>query len=223
MATLHCTFLQPIHYITLPLLSPREIAPSPCIADERKRWCTTEEEKGIFLLINSTLHLLAHPHLYPIAIPKYLHQPPTDLPPVKPSAIALGTAFNHAVSLAVLGPVFGDAYRRAQQANTKEEYFHSKEAATAAASWGSSVVGSAIQSYGVGALINATGTLTYKGAAYLGSLIFFASAAPSIVSQVLTEKRPLDTIAIGAVARVLETVGLSLFLTYWGTRTNPFD
>ena len=103
-----------------------------------------------------------------------------DLPPVKPSAIALGTAFNHAVSLAVLGPVFGDAYRRAQQANSKEEYFHTKEAATAAASWGSSIVGSAVQAYGVGALINATGTLTYKGAAYLGSLIFFASAAPSV-------------------------------------------
>ncbi|RAR04509.1 DUF1761-domain-containing protein [Stemphylium lycopersici] len=146
-----------------------------------------------------------------------------DLPPVKPSAIALGTAFNHAVSLAVLGPVFGDAYRRAQQANSKEEYFHSKEAATAAASYGSSILGSGIQAYGVGALINATGTLTYKGAAYLGSLIFFASAAPSIVSQIVTEKRPVDTIAIGAVARVLETVGLSMFLTYWGTRTNPFD
>jgi hypothetical protein len=83
-----------------------------------------------------------------------------DLPPVKPSAIALGTA--------------------AQQANSKEEYFHSKEAATAAASWGSSIVGSAVQTYGVGALINATGTLTYKGAAYLGSLIFMASAAPSV-------------------------------------------
>ncbi|KAF2704857.1 DUF1761-domain-containing protein [Pleomassaria siparia CBS 279.74] len=145
------------------------------------------------------------------------------LPPVKPSAIALGTAFNHAVSLAVLGPVFGDAHRRAQRASSSEEFFKSKEGATAAASWGSSLLGSAVQSYGVGALINATGTLSYKGAAYLGSLIFFASAAPSIVSQVITEKRPLDTIAVGAVARVLETVGLSLFLTYWGTRTNPFD
>jgi hypothetical protein len=109
-----------------------------------------------------------------------------DLPPVKPSAIALGTAFNHAVSLAVLGPVFGDAYRRAQQANSKEEYFHSKEAATAAASWGSSIVGSAVQTYGVGALINATGTLTYKGAAYLGSLIFMASAAPSVRHPIFT-------------------------------------
>jgi hypothetical protein len=37
-----------------------------------------------------------------------------DLPPVKPSAIALGTLFTHAASLAVLGPVFGDTYHRAQ-------------------------------------------------------------------------------------------------------------
>lgn len=114
----------------------------------------------------------------------------SDLPPVKPSAIALGTAFNHAVSLAVLGPVFGDSYRRAQAANSKEEFFNSKEAATAAATWGSSLVGSGIQAYGVGALINATGTLTYKGAAYLGSLIFFASAAPSVCfSRILCSTR----------------------------------
>jgi len=145
------------------------------------------------------------------------------LPPVKPSAIALGTVFNHAVSLAVLGPVFGETYHRAQAANTKEEFFKSKEAATAASTWGSSLVGSALQSYGVGALINATGTLSYKGAAYLGSLIFFASAAPTIVSQIATEKRPLDTVLVGVVGRVFETVGLSLFLTYWGTRTNPFE
>lgn len=104
----------------------------------------------------------------------------TDLPPVKPSAIALGTIFNHAASLAVLGPLFGDTYRQAQAANSKEEFFKSKEAASAAAAWGTSLVGSAVQSYGVGALLNATGTLSYKGAAYLGALIFMASSAPSV-------------------------------------------
>jgi len=145
------------------------------------------------------------------------------LPPVKPSAIALGTVFNHVVSLAVLAPVFGETYHRAQAANSKEEFFKSKEAATAAATWGSSLAGSALQSYGVGALINATGTLTYKGAAYLGGLILLAGSAPSIASQIVTEKRPLDLVAVTVLARVLETVGLSLFLTYWGTRTNPFD
>jgi hypothetical protein len=37
-----------------------------------------------------------------------------------------------------------------------------------------------LQSYGVGALINATGTLSYKGAAYLGGLIFMATSAPGV-------------------------------------------
>lgn len=140
-----------------------------------------------------------------------------------------------------MAPLFGDTYHRAQAANSNEEFFKSKEAATAAASWGSSLAGSALQTYGVGALINATGTLSYKGAAYLGSLIFMASSAPSvrevllflnldvslitakIIAQVVTEKRPMDTVAVTVVSRIFETVGLSLFLTYWGTRTNPFD
>ena len=79
-----------------------------------------------------------------------------------------------------MAPLFGDTYHRAQQANSKDEFFKSKEAQTAAVTWGSSLLGSAVQTYGVGALINATGTLSYKGAAYLGSLIFMASAAPSV-------------------------------------------
>ncbi|GAM82958.1 hypothetical protein ANO11243_009440 [Dothideomycetidae sp. 11243] len=145
------------------------------------------------------------------------------LPPVKPSAIALGTIFNHVASLAVLTPLFGETYRQAQAANSKEEFFKSRQAASAGLAWGTSLVGSAIQTYGVGALLNATGTLTYKGAAYMGTLVFFASSAPAFVAQIFTEKRPLDTIAVGALARVFETVGLSMFLTYWGTRTNPFN
>ena len=104
----------------------------------------------------------------------------SDLPPVKPSAIAIGTIFNHVASLAILAPVFGETYHRAQAANSKEEFLKSKEAAGAAAAWGSSLVGSAIQTYGVGALINATGTLTYTGSAYLGGLIFMASSVPSV-------------------------------------------
>lgn len=104
----------------------------------------------------------------------------TDLPPVKPSAIALGIVFNQVSAAAVLAPIFGDTYHRAKAADSKEEFFKSKEAATAAASYGSALVGSAIQTYGVAALINATGTLSYKGAGYLGALIFFASSGPGV-------------------------------------------
>ena len=119
--------------------------------------------------------------------------PSTDLPPVKPSAIATGAVFTHAASLAILGPLFGDTYHRAQAANSKEEFIKSKEAAGAAAAWGSSAVGSIAQTYGVGALLVSTGTLSYKGAAYLGGLIFLASSAPS-VSRVFCQalNLPLD-------------------------------
>lgn len=116
-----------------------------------------------------------------------------DLPPVKPSAIAMGTFFTHTASLGILAPVFGDTYHRAQAANSKEEFIKSKEAAGAAAAWGSSLVGSAVQTYGVAALINATGTLSYKGAAYLGTLIFFASSAPSVCDVLELVPVPLLT------------------------------
>lgn len=80
----------------------------------------------------------------------------------------------------MLSPLFGETYRQAQAANSKEEFFKSKEASTTAAAWGTSLVGSALQSYGVGALIYATGTLSQKGAAYLGTLVLFATAAPAV-------------------------------------------
>ncbi|ORY63008.1 uncharacterized protein BCR38DRAFT_219219 [Pseudomassariella vexata] len=145
------------------------------------------------------------------------------LPPVKPSAIALGTIFNHGIELAVLTPLLGQTYKRAKAANTKEEFIQSKEASSAAVAWGTSLVGSALQAYGVGALINATGTLSYKGATYLGSLIFMATSAPTFITQIFAEKRPADTVAVGALAKAFETVGLSVFLSWWGTRTNPFE
>lgn len=144
------------------------------------------------------------------------------LPSVKPSAIALGTVFAQTAELALLQPVFGDAYKRAKDAQSAEEFVKSKQASSAAVAWGTSFVGSGLQAYGVGALINATGTLSYKGAAYLGALIFFATSAPQYVSQVLTEKRPWDIVLASVTAKAVETIGLATFLTWWGTRTSPF-
>lgn len=132
------------------------------------------------------MHAQSYPNFVPLRILQLQSPQPqltpshSDLPPVKPSAIALGTAYTHLISLAVLAPVFGDTYHRAQAANSKEEFAKSKEAAGAAAAWGSSLAGSALQTYGVGALLVSTGVLSHKGAAYMGTLIFFASAAPSV-------------------------------------------
>merc|ERR1712000_506492 len=97
------------------------------------------------------------------------------------------TFLTHGVELAVLPPLFGQTYNRAKAANTKEEFVKSKEASSAAVAWGTTLVGSALQAYGVGALINATGTLSYKGAAYLGGLVFAATAAPGFLVQIFSE------------------------------------
>ena len=135
---------------------------------------------------------------------------------MKPSAIALGTVFNQTVETAgtfsphphlpsspftrlcpvheltppitrvVLSPLLGQTYQRAKASDTKEEFLRSREASSAAVTWSTSLVGSALQSYGVGALINATGTLSYKGAAYLGSLIFLATSALTVSSLSLS-------------------------------------
>ncbi|KAL2132877.1 hypothetical protein VTI74DRAFT_3191 [Chaetomium olivicolor] len=145
------------------------------------------------------------------------------LPAVKPSAIALGTIFNHTVEIAVLSPIFGQTYQRAKAANTKEEFIRSREATGAAVAWGTALVGSALQSYGVGALINATGTLSYKGAAYLGGLIFMATSAPTFIGQLFVEKRAFEAVGVSVLAKLFETVGLSVFMTWWGTRTNPLE
>ncbi|KAK4219705.1 hypothetical protein QBC37DRAFT_409571 [Rhypophila decipiens] len=144
-------------------------------------------------------------------------------PAVKPSAIALGTVFNHATELAVMTPLFGATYKKAKASNSKEEFLKSQEATSTAIAWGSALVGSALQSYGVGALINATGTLSYKGSAYLGALIFAATSAPGFINSLFVEKQTLEVIGVGALAKLVETVGLSVVLTWWGTRTGPFD
>lgn len=141
-------------------------------------------------------------------------------PPIKPSAVAVGTIFTHASSLLTSAPVFGAFFDRARAADTPEEALKSKEAASAGAVYGTSLVGSALQTYGVGALINLTGTVTYKGASYLGGLLFLISSVPSVINATIIEKRPLDLVLAKVVATLLETIGLSLTLTWWGTRTN---
>ncbi|OAA67308.1 DUF1761 domain containing protein [Niveomyces insectorum RCEF 264] len=145
------------------------------------------------------------------------------LPSVKPSAIAVGTVFCQSAELVLLQPIFGEAYRRAKESHSAEEFARSKQATSAAVAWGTTFVGSGLQSYGVGALLNATATLSYKGAAYLGTLVFLATSAPQYLAEILTEKRPWDTVVASVAAKLVETVGLATFLTWWGTRTNPFQ
>ena len=142
-------------------------------------------------------------------------------PPVKPSALAVGTVYTHATSFITNLPVFCSFFEKAKHAGNAETALESKEAKGAGIVYGSSFVGSLAQTYGVSALLNLTGTLTYKGASYLGGLVFLVSTAPTVINNIIVEKKPIDVVLAGIVATLLQTVGLSLTLTWWGTRTNP--
>ena len=150
----------------------------------------------------------------------YPHQSVQYLPPIKPSAIALGTVFTHVSNLAVLAPVFGDTYHRAQKADSKSDFLHSREAASAATLYGTTLLGSGVQTYALAALLSHAGILSYKGAAYIGGLVFAVTSVPTLVTQVIQERRPWDAVAVRAATSAVDTIGLSLFLNWWGTSTS---
>ncbi|KAK9379890.1 uncharacterized protein V2V93DRAFT_348332 [Kockiozyma suomiensis] len=139
-------------------------------------------------------------------------------PSVTPSAIALGTAFTHGTSLVLSAPFFGSAYERAKASDTPEEFLKSKEGAGALAAWGSSLVGAAAKTYAVAAILQSTGTLTQKGAAYLGLLIFAIGTVPGAFVNIFQEKRPGEYVLVKVASDLLDSVGLAALLNWWGTR-----
>lgn len=80
----------------------------------------------------------------------------------------------------MLAPIFGETYKKAQEADSKEEFIKSREAASTAALYGSTLAGSGIQTYAIAAVLNHCGVLSYKGAAYIGGLIFAATSVPPV-------------------------------------------
>ncbi|KAF3936489.1 hypothetical protein ABW19_dt0209758 [Dactylella cylindrospora] len=147
------------------------------------------------------------------------------LPPVKPSAIALGTAFTQLGHTAVLAPLFGERYERAKKANANQNFLHSKEAKQGALLFGTSLIGSGLQTYAMAALITTTGTLSYKGAAYLGTLVFFSTSLGATIGGLVgfgePSSRPVDVseVVAGTVSSLFDTVGLAVLLNWWGVRT----
>ncbi|KAK9475612.1 hypothetical protein V1514DRAFT_339742 [Lipomyces japonicus] len=139
-------------------------------------------------------------------------------PAVKPSAIALGTVFSHGVSIVLAAPIFGTTFQRARVADTPEEYLKSKEAASAAAIWGTSLAAAAAKAYAVSVILQSTGTLTNKGAIYIGSLLFAVSSGPALLANIFTEQRPGDYIFAKLASSLLDNIGLSFILNSWGTR-----
>ncbi|BFZ59819.1 hypothetical protein YB2330_000840 [Saitoella coloradoensis] len=139
-------------------------------------------------------------------------------PAVKPSALILGTLFEHVSSFIVYGPLFGQTWQKAMSTDKNSEFWASKETKSALTIYSSSLVSSITQTYAIAALINLSGTVTYKGAAQLGALIFMAQTIPQVVMSVVQEKRPRELTLTRVVTGLVQTVGMSLVLVGYGTR-----
>ncbi|KAI5303345.1 hypothetical protein KEM56_007648 [Ascosphaera pollenicola] len=142
-------------------------------------------------------------------------------PIIRPSAIVLGIMFNEAASLTEFCPLIRETSHRASSASSRGEFLKSKEASCAMGAAATTLCGSALKTYAIAALLDATRTVCCKGAVYIGTMVFVASSAPTIVSQILIEKKPVKSVMASEGIRAVETIGLSLIMAWWGTRTSP--
>lgn len=96
------------------------------------------------------------------------------------------------------------------------EFWKTKEAQSAVSIYSASLVSSGFQTYCISALLQLTGTVSYKGTAYLGLIVFGATSVPGVVSSMFAERRPVEYTAIKSVTGLIQTVGLGLVLTAFG-------
>ncbi|BFZ57386.1 hypothetical protein PYCC9005_004438 [Savitreella phatthalungensis] len=139
-------------------------------------------------------------------------------PAIRPAALLVGTIYEHVTSALVYGPLFGQTWEKVMNSDKNSEFWKTKEAQSAASIYGASLISSGVQTYAISALLQLTGTVSYKGAAYLGLIVFGATSVPGIISSTFSEKRPLEYTAIKSVTALLQTVGLGVVLTAFGHR-----
>lgn len=140
------------------------------------------------------------------------------MPYVRPSAILLGIAFDHAASFLVYGPLMGDIWKRAMSTAPHVEYDAGSKTKKVATTYVSNFLSTAVQSYSIAALLQLTGTVTLKGAFFVGLYVFGASGLPDVVDYMFTESRGTPYILVKTISSLVKSVGLSVALIGYGVR-----
>ncbi|EPX73933.1 DUF1761 family protein [Schizosaccharomyces octosporus yFS286] len=143
------------------------------------------------------------------------------VPYVRPSAIVLGVAFDHAASFLVYGPLMGDLWKKAMSpAPLHTQTSTSSPAKKAVTTYTSNILSTCIQTYSIAALLQLTGTISMKGAFYVGLYVFGASGLPDVVDYIFTEKRGCSYTLVKTVSSFVKSVGMSMVLLGYGIRQN---
>ncbi|KTW26708.1 hypothetical protein T552_02714 [Pneumocystis carinii B80] len=135
-----------------------------------------------------------------------------NIPKFCPTALIVGSVFEHLTSYLVYGPFLGRTWQRAMILDKNTEFWASKKTVSAGLMYGVSFLSSSVQVYAMAALLKLTGSLKYKSAFYLSSLVFAATTLPNIVSGYFIEKRPKEYVLVKFVSGLTQTVGLSFVL-----------
>ena len=140
-------------------------------------------------------------------------------PSVSPHTVVVGAGYAQLSTYIIQRPSFVALNNKAKQTNDAKATLESDESKTAAASLATSLVSSSVQSYALTALLQLANVVSYKGAAVVGTLVLATQSGPKIINDILVKKEPIDVVLSGVAVKVLDTVGLALFLQWYTHRS----
>lgn len=140
------------------------------------------------------------------------------IPKICPTALIVGSVFEHLSSYLVYGPLLGQTWQRAMNSDKNSEFWASKEVGSVSLMYGASFLSSGIQVYAMSALLKLTGSFKYKNAFYLSSLIFAATTLPGMVFAYFVEKRPKEYVFVKFISGLAQTLGLGFILSSYHLR-----
>lgn len=139
-------------------------------------------------------------------------------PSVSPFTVVVGAGYAQLSSYIVQRPFFAALAKRAQQDEDFKKTVVSPEAETVTVSIATNLLSSSVQSYALTALLHLANVVSYKGAAILGTLVLATQSGPKFVSDLILQREPVDVVLSSIAVKLLDTVGLALFLQWYTKR-----
>ncbi|KAF9432985.1 hypothetical protein BGZ76_010029 [Entomortierella beljakovae] len=140
------------------------------------------------------------------------------IPHVAGGAVLLGAVYNQVAGALVYGPLFGKVWLDAMNEDkgrdnwitqSSKDSMHVYLIKEFAMNLGKSWV--------TGLLLNLTQAHSTAQAAQLGAFLYFGVLVPSIASETMWEKRPIDLQKFKLLSGFSSTVLLTCLLHWWGT------
>ncbi|KAF9209957.1 hypothetical protein BGZ49_009233 [Haplosporangium sp. Z 27] len=131
----------------------------------------------------------------------------------------LGALYNQVTGALVYGPLFGKVWVEAMKKDKGGEHWTGEKSSRdrAPALLLKEFALNLAKSWVTGLLLNLTQAQTTSQAAQLGAFLFFGILAPSIASEAMWEKRPVDLQKFKLLSGFSNTVLLACIMHWWGT------